>query len=109
MTAPQNPRVTQADREAALKAAGFNSEDDLTAWGSSANRAEVAVLAQAFACHREAAEAASKAREAALVTLLHGVGGLLETNVRTKARDDHAEQKMIVLIRKTLTAKEPDA
>lgn len=37
-----------------------------------------------------------------LVTVLHGVGGLLETNVRTKARDDHAEQKMIVLIRAAL-------
>lgn len=43
-----------------------------------------------------------EARVKELMTLLHGVGGLLETNVRTKARDDHAEQKMIVLIRAAL-------
>jgi hypothetical protein len=57
MSGAETVVVTQADREAALKAAGFNDEGDLQYWGNSANRAEVAVLERAFARHPSATQA----------------------------------------------------
>lgn len=62
MSVPDNVRVTQADWDAAY---GFIASLDLR----TLNRFEQGA-AQAFARHREAAEAASKAREAALVEAL---------------------------------------
>lgn len=41
------------------------------------------------------------------LTLLYQVQRLLEENVRTKARDDLAEQKTIMAIRKHIAAHEP--
>ena len=67
-------RGAVTDREAALKAAGFDNEGDLQYWGNSANRAEVAVLEQAFARHRQQAEASFKAREVELVRALQAIG-----------------------------------
>ena len=70
MTAPQNPRVTQADREAYLDIMIFPEFD---AADIQAGHWDHTPIIQAFARHREAAEAASKAREAALVEALDGL------------------------------------
>lgn len=58
--------------------------------------------AQAEADALRAEIAQKDARTKQLHTLLYRAGSLLEANVRTKTRDDHAEQKMIMAIRDAL-------
>lgn len=119
MTAPQNPRVTQADRDAVQafhRAMAGKLMADITSgkaptFGDDAGHDGDAIH-QAFARHREAAEAASKAREAALVEALgealHGLSAML---LLTSALDDdktHAAYEKVVALFQALT-KEPDA
>ena len=67
MTAPQNPRVTQADEEWAEEVA--SAANIVTNGGY--YEIDIDAVTLVIARHREAADAASKAREAALVEALH--------------------------------------
>ena len=112
MSGAQNPpRVTQVDRDAAIKAAGFNDEGDLQYWGSNANRAEVAVLTQAFARHREAAEAEAKAREAVLRDAALGLNSILQEIILSGDLSPQTTLQVDERVTAVLAAltKEPDA
>ena len=85
MSGPQNPRVTQADRDAGAEFWAFlgqhgSAEECRSGTGFRAT-------AEAFARHREAAEAASKAREAALVEAINNALCCTPT-LRWRGHDD---------------------
>ena len=102
VTAPQNPRVTvtQADMKAAAIA---NDYDDWPAFWL-ANGAYAQKQARYFARHREAAEAASKAREAALVEALGAIVPFAE-DMTESGRQAIANAHRIL----AALTKEPDA
>lgn len=95
MTAPQNPRVTQADEEWAEEVA--SAANIVTNGGY--YEIDIDAVTLVIARHREAAEAASKAREAALVEALD-----------TFRFDSDADVfRLIDRLKSILTPKEPEA
>ena len=106
MTAPQNPRVTQAHKDEARRIwdAGHDKIAGQAADASwVAEQAHIATLAE-YIAHREAAEAPYKAREAALVEALGAIVPFAE-DMTESGRQAIANAHRIL----AALTKEPDA